>query len=372
MLRSTPGKSTDQGAVADDAKCVQSGEVRDEVESRALPKSHGRRDKQCKEGGREMSHPTTRKCWICGQSAGWVPKETMDGHYYSCIRCGMYSLSREVQRVRVENENALRPYLAAFVRRSMEEGLIVVPIPLDWPSRVEGFANSTIQQRVRRLLEWLGKKTRFGEEQEFVFDYVVPWAAARDEDEVRFLFEYLFDLNYLDIYTPGVNQDPESVPIPVDGGANVRLSVAGWEALSPVAGTGVAGTCFVAMAFAPELAEAFDQGIAPAIEECGFTVRRLDREQHNEEITDRMVAAIRASEFMVADLTGHRPNVYYEAGFAEALGRVVIKTCRSDQSGDVAFDVRQRPIIRWTQPADLKQQLVDRIRGTVQLPARLG
>ncbi len=35
--------------------------------------------------------------------------------------------------------------------------------------------------------------------------------------------------------------------------------------------------------------------------------------------------------FMIADFTGHRGGVYFEAGFAHGLGIPVIWTCREDQ-----------------------------------------
>lgn len=139
-----------------------------------------------------------------------------------------------------------------------------------------------------------------------------------------------------------------------------------------MAGTAVAGVCFVAMSFDPKLNDAYELGMVQAIErDCGFTVVRIDRVQHNDDITDRILAGIRGAQFVVADFTKQRPGVYFEAGFAAGLGRTVIWTCHSDDFDSLHFDTRQRNHIKWTEPNDLRTQLTERIRVTVALPARM-
>ena len=126
---------------------------------------------------------------------------------------------------------------------------------------------------------------------------------------------------------------------------------------------------FVAMSFKkddPTLMGACRESIKPALENTGWQPIRMDLHEHNERIDDRMIAEIRRSGLLVADLTGHRQNVYFEAGFAMGLGIPVIYTCREDEATEdkVQFDTRQYKYIPWTDPTDLRQKLRDRIEAT--------
>ena len=107
------------------------------------------------------------------------------------------------------------------------------------------------------------------------------------------------------------------------------------------------------MWFAPSMTNAYTLGIERALLACGYEKPfRVDDLAHQAEadqpnfqlkIDDRIIAGIRQARFVVADVTGLRAAVYYEAGFAEGLGTPVIWTCRSDAAvTDMNFDTRQK------------------------------
>lgn len=121
---------------------------------------------------------------------------------------------------------------------------------------------------------------------------------------------------------------------------------------------------FVAMWFDSEMQTEFDAGIEPAILDVGLKCIRIDRQQHNNKICDEIIAEIRRSRFMVADFSGNRGGVYYEAGFAHGLGIPVIWTVRTQDLGDVHFDTRQYNHIVYDSPTDLREKLINRIRAT--------
>ncbi len=107
------------------------------------------------------------------------------------------------------------------------------------------------------------------------------------------------------------------------------------------------------------------QAIDNGIRNAGYKPFRVDQKQHNNKIDDEIIAGIRGSKFLVADLTGHRGGVYYEAGFAQGLGLEVIWLCRSTDMEKMHFDIRQYNTIFWEQDklADLTKALKDRIEA---------
>ena len=98
---------------------------------------------------------------------------------------------------------------------------------------------------------------------------------------------------------------------------------------------------------------------------AGYDPIRVDRVEHVNRIDDEIIAQIRISSFVVADFTGHRGGVYFEAGFALGLDLPVIWTCRKDHMHDLQFDIRQYNTIDWETYDELASRLQHRIEATV-------
>jgi hypothetical protein len=133
----------------------------------------------------------------------------------------------------------------------------------------------------------------------------------------------------------------------------------GWEHIeklrNPISGN--RSDIFVAMSFAEELRDAWEDGIKPGVIAAGYQPKRVDSDAHNDKIDDRIIAGIRASYATIVDVTTQNAGAYFEAGFALGLGRPVVWTVRHDDIGRLHFDTRQFNHLVWNDPADLSAKL---------------
>ena len=84
-------------------------------------------------------------------------------------------------------------------------------------------------------------------------------------------------------------------------------------------------------------------------------------------ILARILNQIAKADLIIADMTERNPNVFYETGYAHALGKtVILLTLRSD---DIPFDLRQYPHIVYADSlVTLRDQLIKKVRFFLEHP----
>ncbi len=95
---------------------------------------------------------------------------------------------------------------------------------------------------------------------------------------------------------------------------------------------------FVVMQFTDEFNSLYREVIKPVCEHFGYRVVRADEFHTSTMIVDDIIRSLRDSSVVIADITPDNPNVFYEVGYAHALGTPTILL--SDRSRSrLPFDV---------------------------------
>ena len=83
--------------------------------------------------------------------------------------------------------------------------------------------------------------------------------------------------------------------------------------------------------------EVFNYIIRPAVEKCGYAATRSDKINESGIITNQIIERVIEDDLVVAYLTGHNPNVFYELAIRHAVARPYVQVM--DQGETLPFDI---------------------------------
>lgn len=301
-------------------------------------------------------------CVLCNQPLNELRQDNDSEIYYcECNTCGRYISASTIDDTKFSglppDEKAM---ISAYTRELSEYN---APPPelhtLDHQNQIEKiierYKKKSVREKLESLLLFIEKKSGFFRETidiDFSIDY--PISYSKNKAEARNICELGKDHGFL-----LMTEDTGDYQ-------NVELLWNGYLQVEKIKESGpFSKKCFVAMPCSDELTEIYENGIKRAIEESGYDPIFIEKEEHNEKICDLIIAEIRACKFLIADVTGQRQNVYYEAGYAQGLNRHVIWTCRQNDFNNVHFDTQQYNHIVWEDAEDLKKRLLNRIKATI-------
>jgi len=131
-------------------------------------------------------------------------------------------------------------------------------------------------------------------------------------------------------------------------------------------------TCFVISPIGDEGSEVrkssdhvFEEVIKRAIQPLGYQPLRSDHIAKPGRITDQVIKHLVADELVVADLSGHNPNVFYELAIRHAVNKPVIQISRKGES--LPFDISQERTVFYD-PDNVKSvnHCIDEIKKQIE------
>jgi hypothetical protein len=294
----------------------------------------------------------SRRCWICGGTFAEPFPTAGDLTHVDCRTCGEYLITGSLLASAFPLPDSERYRFSFWSKRRQLEGRSPVPLSGNAIEAILAqLPNPATHEKADILLVSLtllhpepGKYFKLDNLRERSL------ACARNDTEFQYFVSCLTKRGDLGVQPPGLD-----------------ITGPGWERAARLTAQSAptSKTAFVAMWFTGEMLEVWKSVFAPTIKRAGFEPRLANDPAHNEQIDARIVAELKHCRFVVADVTGARTGVYFEAGYALGLGRPVIWTCRRAHQEDMHFDTRQYNHILWDDSAELAEQLYYRIVATI-------
>jgi hypothetical protein len=154
---------------------------------------------------------------------------------------------------------------------------------------------------------------------------------------------------------------------------DLDLTLAGWAAYeSEQLGESSGKYGFLALKFGDAVLDPFvDNVIKPAVRAIGHELLDM-RDVARAGIIDNLLRVqIRDAAFLLVDLTHDNPGAYWEAGYAEGLGKPVLYICEKSKfdSAKTHFDTNHCTTVLWQneQPDQFSSELVATLRRSLNL-----
>lgn len=293
-------------------------------------------------------------CPICNISSK-EESTGRDGHHIICPKCGEYFISRSLKiNLRsienIKDNNKVSSWIS-------EQNKLFGNIPELLTSNIE----SIINQRKKSIKE--------------KFDCFMKTISNMNQGQItsnNFNHCYIYDDSELSIFCQkALDKNYIKVNIQKLMGSSFAIMYNGtnFDGLEYVENLNQKNenskNVFAAFYFTNELQNIFDNDVKQIIEELGLTYIRVSSSTTDTNITinDDIIGKIKSSKIVIADFTGQRNSVYFEAGLAMGLNIPVIWTCRKDEVDNLSFDTRQYPHILWETKEELKEKLKNRIKA---------
>ncbi len=116
---------------------------------------------------------------------------------------------------------------------------------------------------------------------------------------------------------------------------------------------------FVIMPFGSDFNDVYKLGIKATAKECDVDAKRLDDDFFDTNMVEEIYKKINDADFIIADMTGRNPNVFYEVGYADAKNKLVLLLTQN--VNDIPFDFKQRLHIEYSDVSSLKEKLKNTI-----------
>jgi hypothetical protein len=310
--------------------------------------------------------PDTEQCPLCKTNC---VIERLDSETISvrCPTCGDYIAPFRIKFAFVNCGNS---HLISGVTRNYYEinktpfkitgQMISDSNSVEFQTKILSQEPKTVLGKAELLLQYINRKSEYpGDVVSINPSQDYPICFCKKAEELIFYIKSLNEIGYVKVN--GSSQD-----------YSLSLTAEGWQKVESMTKPNIESKqAFVAMWFDNSMDAIFADGIKSIEKDTGFSMFRVDKTYFiDEKICDKIIAEIKKSRFLIADVTKQRQAVYFEAGYAMGMGLPIIWTCKESEVNNCCFDTRQYPHIIWKDAEDLRNQLKEKILATINKPEK--
>lgn len=305
---------------------------------------------------------STPSCPICLGAAD-KQKNYHECYYFECQRCGNFRITRAATSEMAPGSEILgdigsreRANLSSWMRETQPTEQITefffkedahdflgeayrAVIPPDFFGKAD-----KLLMKIEEDTKFPGEAIDLNRKPKKQVEYLArSWSL--NENELKFILRYLRDNHYISggVFDASSSDDPNGMMFDA-----LVVEPRGWQRIKELRDVSAfSNQCFIAMPFESSLRPVYDEAIRPAIKNAGYEPYRVDDEEHINRIDDQIMAEIKRSRLLVADLTGNNANVSFEAGFALGLGIPVVWTAEEEDRKKLKLDYRQYNCLGW-------------------------
>ena len=125
--------------------------------------------------------------------------------------------------------------------------------------------------------------------------------------------------------------------------------------------------CLILMPFREEFSSWYTDGIRKACAAASAYCERVDEQNFDGLVIDRIYNQITKADVVIAELAGGSVNVFYEVGYAHAIGKRTILL--ADSSEQIPFDLAQYPTVLHERKLEtLLQALPQKVEWAISQP----
>ena len=297
---------------------------------------------------------------------------------YDCPRCGKFIPNRRLEsklcRQNGKSEEEKRAIVSHAIRQMQKKDgndCNVINAPLIDAILKQSLPTPFEQKDI--FMRWIGDSIESGGDYIGVNEHsILAIIGAKTENEFNFALDHLSEDKLVKY-----SKAPPGMQVNMGNCGDITLSLAGWKYYEKLKRGAIdSRKAFMAMEYGnEELDKIVDKHFKPAVADTGFELIRLNDNPKDGSIDDRLRVEIRNSRFLISDLTHDNNGAYWEAGYAEGLGKPVIYTCKEEKfdKEKTHFDTNHHLTVMWdaAKIGEAVESLKATIRATLPDEAKL-